>query len=300
MTPSVATIGFFDGVHLGHRFLIGQVVDEARRRGMRSLAVTFDRHPRQVLHQDYQPQLLTTLDDKRRLLRATGVDDVVALHFDLRLASLSAREFMEQVLLRRLGVRCLVIGHDNRFGHNRAEGFADYVRYGRELGIDVVQATAFMLDGQPVSSSRVRRLLAAGDIAGANRCLGRPYELQGVVVHGFREGRRLGFPTANIDVAAGLLVPKGGVYAAQTSHGPAMMDIGTRPTFGGTRQSVEVNIFGFSGDLYGQTLRVSLVSRLRDERRFGSPEELARQLREDRRHAIEVLGSHANEDVSKT
>ena len=168
LEPAVATIGFFDGVHRGHRFLIGQVTDEARRRGLRSMVITFDQHPRQVLQQNYQPQLLSTLENKLVLLSRTGVDYVVVVHFDLALASLSARQFMELILRQQLRVRQLVIGYDNRFGHDRTEGFSDYVRYGREMGIDVVQSEPYLLHGVKVSSSVVRSFIQAGEIEMTN------------------------------------------------------------------------------------------------------------------------------------
>ena len=187
LEPSVATIGFFDGVHRGHRFLIGQVTDEARRRGLRSMVITFDQHPRQVLQQNYQPQLLSTLENKLVLLSRTGVDYVVVVHFDLALASLSARQFMEQILHQRLRVKQLVIGYDNRFGHDRTEGFSDYVRYGREMGIDVVQSEPYLLHGVKVSSSVVRSFIQAGEIEMANECLGYPYTIEG---KGQSRGRR--------------------------------------------------------------------------------------------------------------
>lgn len=286
--PYVATIGFFDGVHRGHQFLIKHVMEEAEKRGMASMVVTFDLHPRQVLHQEYQPELLTTLDMKEQLLKATGVDKVTVLHFDEKLASLSAYDFMANVLRDRLNVHCLVIGYDNRFGHNRAEGFDDYARYGKELGIDVVHNPAFLLNGVKVSSSVVRSFLKEGEVEMANLCLGRDYIIQGKVVDGYKEGRKIGFPTANIDTSDyKQLVPKGGVYAVEVKvesddnwlHG--MMDIGTRPTFDGDHISLEVNIFDFNGDLYGKNLQIRFIKRIRDERKFKTVEALVEQLKED-------------------
>ena len=246
LEPAVATIGFFDGVHRGHRFLIGQVTDEARRRGLRSMVITFDQHPRQVLQQNYQPQLLSTLENKLVLLSRTGVDYVVVVHFDLALASLSAQQFMELILRQQLHVRQLVIGYDNRFGHDRTEGFSDYVRYGR----------------------------------------GYPYTIEGKVVDGVKEGRRLGFPTANL-VPSSLtqLLPAAGVYGVKVrtegsmTQRPGMTNIGMRPTFGGHHQTVETNIFDFEDDIYGQRLLLSFYCRIRDERRFDNVEQLIQQLR---------------------
>ena len=264
-----ATIGFFDGVHRGHRFLIGRVVDEARRSRMASAVSTFDRHPRQVLQADYQPELLTTLDRKLQLLSETQVENILVLHFDRSLAALPARRFMDEVLRRQLNVRKLLIGYDNRFGHDRAEGFDDYVRYGQALGIGVVRADAF--------------------IASANRLLGYAYAIESTIVRGYGNGHRLGFPTANLDMAAcRQLIPAAGVYAVDVRQKDSsewrrgMMNIGTRPTFNGKAMSMEVNIFRFDGDLYDKPLAVSFIAKIRDERRFGSLEALAHQLEQDR------------------
>lgn len=294
---SVATIGFFDGVHRGHKYLIGNVIDTARREGKQSMVITFDSHPRLVLHKEYRPRLLTTADEKRRRLEATGIDRCVMLHFDERMASLSAYDFMRDVLRDSLNVSTLITGYDNRFGHNRAEGFDDYVRYGRELGIEVVKADAFRLNGVQVSSSVIRSFLSAGEADMAAMCLGYHYTLAGTVAQGYHEGRKLGFPTANIKPADSLkLIPEGGVYAVRvrldgsTIQLDGMMNIGTRPTFNGTETSLEVNIFDFDGDIYGHDIEVAFYDRLREERRFTSVNKLAEQLQHDKEEAMEILG----------
>lgn len=289
LPPQAATIGFFDGVHRGHQYLIQSVRDVASATGMSSMAITFDRHPRQVLHADYQPQLLSDHDEKLRLIERTGVDNCTVLHFDRTLASLTARQFMRSVLRQRLNVRALVIGYDNRFGHNRSEGFEDYVRYGQQLGIEVIQSDALKVSDIGVSSSVVRRLLAEGDVEKARLCLGRPYTVTGNVVGGHQEGRRIGFPTANISMEGSMkLVPEAGVYAVRVridgsaeTH-DAMMNIGHRPTYDGTETTLEAHLLDFTGDLYGKRLTVFFLHRLRDERRFASPEALREQLLADR------------------
>lgn len=288
LEPSVATIGFFDGVHLGHQYLISHVRQEAARSGLRSLVITFDRHPRQVLRQDYQPEMLSTLHTKLLLLSKTGIDTTALLHFDKDLASLSAYNFMAEVLRDRLNVRKLVIGYDNRFGHNRTEGFDDYVRYGSELGIEVIHNPAFILNDVNISSSVVRAFVKEGVIEHANRCLGYPYTIAGKVIDGYKEGRRIGFPTANLDPATiGQLIPAGGVYAVKVrlehsmAFKPAMMNIGRRPTFGGHRLSLETYIFNFDENIYGRTLLVSFMHRIREERKFNNVTQLIEQLKED-------------------
>lgn len=289
MPELVATIGFFDGVHRGHRFLIDRVIEEAQRSGMSSAVITFDRHPREVLQTDYQPDLLSTLDEKLLLLSKTHVDNTVVLHFDASLAALTAYDFMRDVLQGQLKVRKLIIGYDNRFGHNRSEGIDDYVRYGKELGIEVIRADAFLPDDVRVSSSVIRICLREGRVEEANRLLGYDYTIESRIVSGYQNGRKMGFPTANLDVTrCQQLLPASGVYAVlvrlKDSVGwkRGMMNIGHRPTFNGTTTSMEVNLFNFSGDLYGQELLVSFISKIRDEHKFDSLEALAQQLKHDK------------------
>ena len=295
----VATIGFFDGVHRGHCSLLSQVVRQAAQRNCQSTVVTFDIHPRQLVNPDFQPLLLTTLDEKLQLLSLQGIDRVAVLHFDEQMASLSARDFMSVVLSRQLNVDTLVLGYDSRFGHGRTAGFADYEAYGRSMGIDVLRATPLLSDdGTPVSSSLVRNLLLSGNIAQANDALGRRYSLTGNVVEGFHEGRRLGFPTANLALAdRQRLVPGRGVYAVwaeltgYSEPMPAMMNIGTRPTYNGSSQTLEVHIIGYEGDLYGQDVTVTFAERIRSEQPFDSPSALASQLQLDRKACIRILNN---------
>lgn len=288
--PQVATIGFFDGVHRGHRYLIDQMITVAKEAGMESMVITFDRHPRQVLHSDYLPQMLSTFEEKKALLKNTPADHIEILTFDEQLAALSAHDFMKQVLRERLNVCKLVIGYDNRFGHNRSEGFEDYVRYGQELGIEVIQAMPLSEpDKEAISSSYIRACLLVGNVWGANEALGYAYSLTGRVTEGFHEGRKIGFPTANLNTdEIGKIIPAPGVYAVHVQLEneqhlrPAMMNIGTRPTYDGHMQTLEVHIFDFNGDIYGQQLRVVFDRRIRNEMKFSSPQELAKQLEKDK------------------
>ena len=273
----VATIGMFDGVHRGHQFVLRHVVDEAQRRGLHSMAVTFDRQGAPTL---------TSLADKLRLMAQCGIERTEVLTFDDALKQLTARQFMADVLQARYDVRVLMIGYDNRFGHNRAEGFDDYVRYGRELGMDVLQLPA---EGT-VCSSMIRQLLTNGDVAAAAEALGYAYTISGRVAHGEHVGTQMGFPTANLvpDCATQLL-PAPGVYAVRVGNYGGMMNIGTRPTFDGHQQTLEVNIFDFDDDLYGREISVSFVQRLRDEKYFDSPEALIHQLQIDSQQAKHIL-----------
>ena len=214
--PCVATIGFFDGVHRGHRFLIEQVKRLATEQNLASSLITFPVHPRKIMQADYQPELLSTPEEKEELLKQTGVDSCVMLPFTPELSQLSAYEFMRDVLQKQLNVRVLVIGYDHRFGHNRSEGFDDYCRYGKEIGMEVVKAEACVVNGVNVSSSVIRAFLSEGEIKLANKCLGYGYYLEGIIVDGYKVGRKLGFPTANLSVSnPDKLIPANGVYAVK-------------------------------------------------------------------------------------
>ena len=279
----VATIGMFDGVHRGHQFVLQHVADEARQRGLQSMAITFDKSG---------PQMLTPLDQKRLLLTKTGIDRIEVLTFNEALKQMTAREFMEQELRDRLGVKVLLTGYDNRFGHNRTEGFEDYVRYGQELGIEVLQLPQ---EGE-ISSSIIRQLIVDGDIHKANELLGNPYTILGSVEHGEHIGTKLGYPTANLVLVDKCqLIPAAGVYAVKIrlensvewKHG--MMNIGMRPTFDGQHQTLEVNVFRLKENLYGQQLQVAFIERLRGEQRFDSIEALKTQLRQDAIEAERIL-----------
>lgn len=330
MTETAVTIGFFDGLHLGHQHLIASLCQLAREERLRSCVVTFGQHPRQVLCPDWQPQLLTTPEEKRLLLAATGVDQVEMLTFTREMAALTARQFMEQVLRQQLSARLLLTGFDNRFGHGRQEGFPDYEAYGRELGISVIAATPFALPPAPVgsqppappqgitlptgaagspvrpASSLIRVLVAKGDVTEAARLLGRPYSLTASVTGGFQVGRTLGFPTANLQpIGSGKLVPGNGVYAVRVGIDgerpwrPGMMNIGTRPTFGSHPQTLEVHLLHFSSQLYGHRMEVVFVAHLRNEQRFSSPAELVSQLKRDAQQTEDIFSQEEHRRVEE-
>ena len=295
LTPSVATIGFFDGVHLGHRHLINQVKMAASLNGWCSSIITFPVHPRQVIQSDYQPSLLSSPEEKIELLTSTGIDNCILLPFTRELSMLTAWEFM-QLLYDQYQVRMLVIGYDHRFGHNRAETFEDYCRYGRDLGIHIMQATAYTQEQDKVSSSAIRRALLSGDVMTAERYLGYNYFLEGTIVGGYQVGRKIGFPTANLRVYfPNKLIPSIGVYAVHVSVNgqqyKGMLNIGHRPTINnGTDLSIEVHILDFEGDIYNQQVRIEFIGFLRPEIKFDSIDELVLQIQKDKEEAIKVLG----------
>ena len=287
LPPCAATIGFFDGVHRGHRFLLEQVKEEAAGKGLCPSVITFPTHPRQVLQPDFHPQLLSTPAEKLHLLEEAGIANCILLPFTAELSRLSAKEFM--LLLRTdYNVRTLVIGYDHRFGHNRLESFEDYVRYGQELDIDIVQARAYTQENAKVSSSAIRELLSQGEVHTASRLLGYPYPLEGTVTDGYRVGRKIGFPTANLRVDHPFkLVPAEGVYAVKVEvegqQHLGMLNIGHRPTLNnGADRSIEVHILDFAGDIYRQNIRIEFLRFLRPETKFASIEELISQIEKDK------------------
>ncbi|MDR1918146.1 MAG: riboflavin biosynthesis protein RibF [Tannerellaceae bacterium] len=283
----VATIGFFDGVHLGHRFLIREMKEAAQARGLPSAVITFSRHPRMVLQADYQPKLLNSFEEKLEHLASTGVDYCIVLDFTLALSQLTAEAFISSVLSREWKVKALFIGYDHRFGHERTDGFEQYQRYGAACGMEVVEASRFTENELVVSSSEVRKQLAQGRVETAAQLLSYPYQLKGHIVQGDRIGRTLGFPTANIQIDEPFkVIPHTGVYAVRVSWKgnpyKGMLYIGRRPTLPHSeRLSMEVHILDFQGDIYTNELSVSFISYIRADIRFRSMEELKEQLKRD-------------------
>ncbi len=286
--PLFATLGVFDGVHLGHRLVIERVKEEADKREWLSGVISFAPHPRQVLRPEAPFSLLTLPEERVELLNQTGIDRVILLNFTFDMAQLSAREFL-QFLVEQYGVRGLIIGYDHRFGHNRAEGFEQYVEYGRELGIEIIRADELITPQGEVSSSIIRRHLLQGELSVANQLLGYPYTLRGHVVAGYQVGRTLGFPTANIAIDnSAKLIPAHGVYAVWvvlpdgTRYG-GMLNIGNRPTLNRPDDySIEVHLFDYEGDLYNASLAIELVDYIRPEQTFPHVEALKEQLTQDR------------------
>lgn len=298
--PSVATIGFFDGVHRGHRYLIEQVREAAAARGLASSVITFPMHPRKVMQSDYHPELLTTCDEKVTLLAQTGIDSCIMLDFTPEVARLSAKEFMS-ILKEQYRIQALVIGHDHRFGHNRSEGFEDYVRYGKALGMEILLARAYTYKREvaetevTISSSVIRRLLQEGNVSEAAEYLGYDFFLEGTVVGGYHVGRKIGFPTANLRVTdPDKMIPADGVYAVHVflegkKYG-GMLSIGYRPTLdNGPDRSIEVHIFHFNADIYNQPMRISFVRRTRPELKFNSMDELIERLHLDEAEIKAIL-----------
>lgn len=283
----VATIGFFDGVHLGHRFLLQQLKDKAMFYGKKSLVISFDVHPKTVLCSDYHPPLLTTNEEKIVILDQLGIDACYFLHFDKEMANLSASEFLKTIIKDELGVHTLLIGYDHRFGKNRKEGFDEYVEYGKALNLNVISIEPYEEGDSHASSSLVRKLLSEGKVEEANQFLSYSYTLSGIVVAGKKMGHQLGFPTANVSVESEKLIPCEGIYVVDVFIENAlyrgMLNIGYSPTVSNEQiLGIEVHIFNFNKDIYGGEISISFLKRIRDEVKFESKEALMIQLQKDK------------------
>ncbi|MDR3422142.1 MAG: bifunctional riboflavin kinase/FAD synthetase [Xanthobacteraceae bacterium] len=294
---AVLAMGNFDGVHRGHQAVIASALDRAKGLGKPAAVLTFEPHPRAFFHPGEPLFRLTDEAAKLRLLKSTGLDGAVVLTFDAALASVTAEEFVARILVGRFALSAAVIGFNFHFGKNRA-GSPDFLAaQGRRFGFGVEVVAPFTLDGRPVSSGPIRDALAAGRLDQAAALLGFPWFVSGAVIHGDKRGRELGFPTANLrlDAACGL---RHGVYAVRVVHGGRRYDgvanFGRRPMFDTGAVLLEIFLFDFSGDLYGQTIDVAFIGWIREEEDFGSVDELVRRMRKDSRQAREMLGRAGN------
>jgi len=290
---ALLTIGVFDGVHLGHQYLIGKLVTEAKQKALLSGVITFKEHPRDIFPPRKPILLLTTLEERQRLIAEQGVDFICTLSFTRELSGLTAREFVA-LLQNTLRMKGLVVGPDTTVGKGR-EGTVDVLReLGEEMGFSVTVVSQKKTGGEPVSSTAIRNALAEGDMRRVTRLLGRPFSLHGPVTTGVHRGTGLGFPTANIKVSTRQALPPDGVYATWAYLGgekhQSMTNIGKRPTFGAdSERTVEVFILDYTGDIYGKDLRVELMERLRGEKRFENADALKIQIAEDVKRGREIL-----------
>ena len=286
--PSAVALGVFDGVHIGHRAILGTAVTHGREAGMPAVACTFDPHPMEVLQPGRAPLAITTLDERLALIEGCGLDAAVVLPFTQELAAMEPEAFVKDVLVTRLGARAVVVGFNHRFGRGARGDVAMLRSLGEQLGFRTHIAEPLMVEGVAVSSTEIRAALQRGDLDAAARLLGRPYTLLGSIGHGAGRGRTLGFPTANLVPARPVLVAPG-VYACMAEAAGqkerAVVNVGVRPTFGEASLAVEAYLLDFSGDIYGQTMILTFVSRIRDERRFPSVDALTAQIRADAEEA---------------
>ena len=288
---TIVTLGTFDGVHIGHNAILEKICKAAQQENLESVILTFFPHPRLVVSHNYDIKLLNTIEEKSILLEKKGIQNFIIHPFDKVFSELSPREFVTQVLVGKLNVQKIIIGHDHKFGKDRAADFNDLILFGKEFGFEVEEISAQQINEVSVSSTKIRNSLQEGNVSLANEYLGYPYVLSGNVVKGNLLGRTIGFPTANIEIPEEYkLIPKNGVYIVTANVNEqlvfGMMNIGVRPTLGENKLSIEVHILNFDTDIYNQKIQVHVLVRLRDELKFESFEALKLQLETDKQNTI--------------
>ena len=287
---TIVTIGTFDGVHIGHQKIIKRLVDIAHKKHLNSVVLTFFPHPRMVLQNNNDIKLLNTIEERETILSDLGLDYLVVKTFTKEFANLSAEEFVKNILVDKLNAKHIIIGYDHRFGKGRSANIDDLKSFGKQYDFEVEEISVQDIEDVSVSSTKIRNALNDGEVITANTYLGYDFYITGKVVKGKGLGRKIGFPTANLEIAEDYkLIPKNGVYVIKTSienklvYG--MMNIGMNPTVNGTKKTIEAHFFNFNNDIYNQTLKIEFVARLRDEQKFESVELLKKQLKLDEKNA---------------
>ncbi|WP_264535477.1 bifunctional riboflavin kinase/FAD synthetase [Flavobacterium sp. N1736] len=291
---TILTLGTFDGVHIGHKKILERITQNTENGKYESLVLTFFPHPRMVLQEKSEIKLLNTISEKSKLLEETGIENLVIHPFNESFSRLTAEEFVSTILVDQFHIQKIIIGHDHRFGRNRTANIDDLIAFGTEYGFEVEQISAQEIQDVSVSSTKIRKALDEGNIALANDYLGYAYFLSGEVVKGKQLGRTIGFPTANIQIEEDYKkIPKNGVYIVKTFIDNkvvfGMMNIGFNPTVNGQKQTIEVNLFDFDADIYGQKLEISLLEYIREEQKFGSVDLLKEQLNRDKKTALDFV-----------
>ncbi len=291
---TIVTLGTFDGVHIGHNAILDKICKVAKHDNLESIILTFFPHPRKIVSNNYDIKLLNTIEEKSVLLEKIGIQNFIIHPFDKTFSELSPREFVTQVLVEKLNIQKIIIGHDHKFGKDRAADFNDLINFGKEFGFEVEEISAQQINEVSVSSTKIRNSLLEGNISLANEYLGYPYVLTGNVVKGNQLGRTIGFPTANIEIPEEYkLIPKNGVYIVTANvldqNVFGMMNIGVKPTLGENKLSIEVHLLDFDKDIYNQKIQVNLLERLRDEQKFESFKALKSQIELDKQNTIEYF-----------
>jgi riboflavin kinase/FMN adenylyltransferase len=291
---TILTLGTFDGVHIGHKKILERITQNTENGKYESLVLTFFPHPRMVLQEKSEIKLLNTISEKSKLLKETGIENLVIHPFDESFSRLTAEEFVSTILVDQFHIQKIIIGYDHRFGRNRTANIDNLIAFGAQYGFEVEQISAQEIQDVSVSSTKIRKALLDGNMALANEYLGYPFFLTGEVVKGKQLGRTIGFPTANIQIEEDYkLIPKTGVYVVKTLINQkeifGMMNIGFNPTVNGQKQTIEVNLFDFEADIYGEKLEISLLKYLREEQKFGSVDLLKEQLNLDKQTALEFI-----------
>ena len=293
---SIVTIGTFDGVHIGHKKILEKVIQNAVAQDCESVVLSFFPHPRMVLQADSDIKLLNTVEEKILLLEKAGIDNIIIHPFSQEFSRLTAEEFVKTILIDRLNIQKIIIGHDHRFGRNRTADIDDLIQFGEKYNFEVEQISAQEINEIAISSTKIRNAIIDGDVSLAKNYLGYNYFFSGTVVQGKQLGRTIGFPTANIEIEENYkLIPKIGVYIVKSFFKNqeifGMMNIGNRPTVNGENQTIEVNFFNFDENIYNQKLTITILDRIRDEQKFTSLDDLKFQLNQDKTTSLKFIST---------
>ena len=291
---SILTIGTFDGVHIGHNKILTKLVEESKKNNLSSLIMTFFPHPRIVLQKSEEIKMIDTMDEKIHLFEKTGVDNLIIQPFDENFSKIRAKEFVEEILVKRLKIKHIIIGYDHRFGKDREASVEDLKKFGLNYMFTVEEIAAQEIHSIAISSTKIRNAILKGEIKKCNEYLGRNFMLTGKVVHGDGLGKEINFPTANIQIKEPYkIIPKNGVYLAKTIFNSniyfGMMNIGVRPTIGGKNKSLEVYFFNFKNNIYDKTISIEIINKIRDEEKFSSIDELKTQLKKDEQFCLKLI-----------
>ena len=291
---SILTIGTFDGVHVGHNKILKRLIQDSKKNNLSSLVMTFFPHPRMILNKSHEIKMIDTIDEKINLLEKTGLDNLIIHPFDNNFSKIRAKEFVEEILVKKLKIKEIIIGYDHKFGKDREASVEDLKKFGKDYMFTVKEIPAQEIDSIAISSTKIRNAILNGEIEKCNKFLGRNFILTGKVVYGDGLGKKIDFPTANIEIKETYkIIPKNGVYLVKTKINSntyfGMMNIGIRPTVGGTNKSLEIHFFNFKDNIYGKNVSIEIIKKIRDEEKFSSIDQLKIQLKKDEQFCLKLI-----------
>ena len=291
---SILTIGTFDGVHIGHNKILKRLIQDSKKNNLSSLVMTFFPHPRMILNKSHEIKMIDTIDEKINLLEKTGLDNLIIHPFDNNFSKIRAKEFVEEILVKKLKIKEIIIGYDHKFGKDREASVEDLKKFGKDYMFTVKEIPAQEIDSIAISSTKIRNAILNGEIEKCNKFLGRNFILTGKVVYGHGLGKKIDFPTANIEIKETYkIIPKNGVYLVKTKINSntyfGMMNIGIRPTVGGTNKSLEIHFFNFKDNIYGKNVSIEIIKKIRDEEKFSSIDQLKIQLKKDEQFCLKLI-----------
>ncbi len=291
---SILTIGTFDGVHIGHNKILKRLIQDSKKNNLSSLVMTFFPHPRMILNKSHEIKMIDTIDEKINLLEKTGLGNLIIHPFDNNFSKIRAKEFVEEILVKKLKIKEIIIGYDHKFGKDREASVEDLKKFGKDYMFTVKEIPAQEIDSIAISSTKIRNAILNGEIEKCNKFLGRNFILTGKVVYGEGLGKKIDFPTANIEIKETYkIIPKNGVYLVKTKINSntyfGMMNIGIRPTVGGTNKSLEIHFFNFKDNIYGKNVSIEIIKKIRDEEKFSSIDQLKIQLKKDEQFCLKLI-----------